>query len=150
MAAVDFDDTNDLPVEIPTKGKEETVVSGKNKRVNIEEPKLVSCLKNEKVTIKFVPREGGLVNDPKHILYGGLGVNSKRRFVVPVLQSGTYVNVLTNSEKDYLEYVMGLPENSMSVYPKKDNFWSNRGITLTKEKYTLDLSDPDDYIKYKI
>ena len=147
---VDFDDIQETPVEITAKIKEEPVVPTRSKIKKTEEPKLISCLKNERVTIKFVPREGGLVTDPKHILYGGLGVNSKRRFVVPVLPSGTYVNILTNSEKDYLEYVMGLPDNSMSVYHKKDNFWSNKGITLTKEKVTLDLSDPDDYIKYKI
>lgn len=142
------DSFDEAPVEITKKEVTETTVS--NVKELKDESKLVSCLRNERVIVKFIPKEGGLVTDPKHILYGGLGVNSKRRFVVPVLQSGTFINILTNQEKDYLEHVMGLPDNSLSVYLKRDNFWSNRGVTLGKEKAVLDLSDPDDYIKYKI
>lgn len=145
---VDFNESLDeAPVEITKEVPEQPV---KSKKTKDDTPKLVSCLRNEKVVIKFIPKEGGLVTDPKHVLYGGLGINSKRKFVVPVLPSGTFVNVLTNSEKDYLEYIMGLPENAMSVYLKKDNFWANKGVILGKERTVLDLSDPDDYIKYKI
>lgn len=139
----------DAPIEI-TKNVPNPEVGQTTVTYRPTDKKLISCLRNEKVAIKFIPREGGLVTDPKHILYGGLGVNSKRRFVVPLLQSGAYVNVLTNAEKDYLEYIMGLPENAMSVYRKQDNFWANKGVTLGKDKAFLDLSDPDDYIKYKI
>jgi len=111
---------------------------------------LISCLTNEKVTVKFVPKEGGLVTDPKHILYGGMGLNSHRKIVVPILSSGIYKNVLTNEEKAYLEYIMGLPDNAMSVYKRDENFWENRGVICGKEPFTLDLSNPEDYIKYKI
>ena len=136
------------PVEIEKVVK--TTRQNKKEANTGEEKQLISCLRNEKVTVKFIPREGGLVTDPKHVLYGGLGENSKRRFVVPILQSGVYVNVLTNSEKDYIEYIMGLPDNSLSVYRKVDNFWSNRGVILGKEKKVIDLSDPDQFIDYKI
>ena len=136
------------PVEIEKNVK--TPRQSKKESTTGEEKQLISCLRNEKITVKFIPREGGLVTDPKHVLYGGLGENSKRRFVVPMLQSGVYVNVLTNSEKDYIEYIMGLPDNSLSVYRKVDNFWSNRGVILGKEKKIIDLSDPDQFIDYKI
>lgn len=116
----------------------------------IKEKKLISCLRNEKVIVKFIPREGGLVNDPRHILYGGLGINSKRKFVVPMLQSEVFVNVLTNDEKDFLESIMGLPQNALSVYLKQNNYWENRGVVLGKENKILDLSNPEEYIDYKI
>lgn len=115
-----------------------------------DEKQLINCLRDERIIVRFVPSEKGLITDPKHVLYGGLGETSKRRFVVPLLPTGVYKNVLTNSEKDYLEYIMGLPQNAMSVYKKQNNFWENRHITLGKEPTILHLSVPDDYIRYKI
>ena len=147
---VDFDSV-DTPTEIPKTVKEvvEEASPVRNKATPSKK-KFVNCLRNERVIVKFVHNEKGLISDPKHVLYGGLGENSKRRFVVPVLQSGVFKNVLTNSEKECLETIMGLPENALSVYRKVDNFWTNRGVTLGKEPTILDLSIPDDYIKYKI
>lgn len=119
---------------------------------SIKEPTntLVSCLRNEKIIVKFLPKDGGLVTDKKHILYGGLGESSKRRYTVPRTSTGVFVNVLTNSEKAFLEDLMGLPHNAMSVYLKTDNFWENKYVTLGKDNSVLDLSNPEDYIKYKI
>lgn len=111
---------------------------------------LVNCLRDEKVRLAYIPRKTGLVTDPKHVLYGGLGENSKIRIVVPRLESGIYKNVLTNDEKDFLEHVMGLPHNALSVYLKVDNYWANRGPLVGKEGITLNLADPENYIYYKI
>lgn len=139
----------DAPVNIKEQPKKEEIQPKAKVEVKTKKD-FINCLRNEKVTIKFVPRQGGLVQDPKHILYGGLGINSKRKFVVPQLQSGAYVNVLTNAEKDFLENIMGLSENAMSIYRKVDNFWTNKGVILGKGDTILDLSNPDEYIKYKI
>ena len=116
--------------------------------VNIDS--VVNCLRKEKVIIKHVPKETGMVRDPKHILYGGMAENAVRWFTVPKLTSGIYVNVLTNSEKSYLEQIMGLEYNALSIYNKVDNFWDNFHVRLTKQDNILDLSNPDDYIKYKV
>ena len=80
-------------------------------------------------------------------------------YSVPKLQkSNVFVNVLTDDEKDYLEYKMGLPKNALSVYrqPKEENFWSNSNpnglskITLRKRDNIFDMSKPTDYIAVKI
>lgn len=116
---------------------------------------LVSCLRNEIIEVRFVPKSTR-ITDVKNPLYGGMGENSVRVISVPKQRSGTFVNVLTNSEKKYLEYVMGLEDNALSVYNKHDNFWSNStegGISkviLHKRDNKLDLSDPIQYIQYKI
>ena len=116
---------------------------------------LVNCLSNRTVTIKFLPQPGA-ISDPKHVLYGGLAETSVITITVPRLRSGTFKNVLTDSEKDYLEAVMGLETGALNVYNKTNNFWDNsteNGISrvrLTKFDNKLDLSDPIDYIKYKI
>ncbi len=115
----------------------------------VDEP-IVNCLRNERVIVKHVPKETGIVRDPKHILYGGMAEGAVRWFTVPRLTSGMYVNVLTNAEKASLEEVMGLEYNALSIYNKIDNFWDNYQVRLTKQDNLLNLSDPDDYIKYKV
>ena len=122
---------------------------------NKKEP--ISCLRNERVVVKFVPRPSSMVQNPKHILYGGMAETAVRNFVVPRLAStGMYKNVLTDNEKEFLEQAMGLEPNALSIYKKKDNFWDDSNpvgigrVTLHKQDNYLDLSNPEDYIKYKI
>jgi hypothetical protein len=97
-----------------------------------------------------------MISDPKHVLYGGLSERSFIHITVPKLRSGVFVNVLTDSEKEYLEAALGLEVGAMNVYNKVDNFWSSAteggisGVRLGKVDTRLDLSDPMDYIRYKI
>ena len=112
---------------------------------------LVSCLRNEKVIVRYLPRESSMVSNPKHIFYGGMAENAVRVFTVPILEStGAYVNVLTNQEKAFLEVMMGLEPNALSIYQRENNFWANYTVRLTKSDNYLDLSNPEDYIKYKV
>lgn len=117
---------------------------------------LVNCLRKEKIIVRHVPKQSRMVTNPKHILYGGMAESAKRTFVVPRLSSGRYVNVLTDDEKDFLEDIMGLEVNALSIYNKANNFWDDSNdvgiskVTLTKQDNYLDLSDPEDYIRYKI
>lgn len=126
------------------------------KKVEVEDEQLINCLRNEKVIIRFIPRQSHMVTDPKHILYGGMADDAVRTFVVPKLTSGNYVNVLTNSEMAFLEDLMGMEKGAMSVYRKTDNFWSDANpvgigkVRLKKQDNYLDLSIAEDYIKYKI
>lgn len=111
---------------------------------------LVSCLSNKRVIIRFVPKESGMVTDSKHVLYGGMAMNASRSYSVPRLRSGEYKNVLTDSEKEFLEDYMGLEPNALSIYRKQDNFWRGRLVKLEKQDNYLDLSKPEDFIDYKI
>ena len=115
-----------------------------------------NCLINERIIIRHLPKETGLITNPKHILYGGMAETATRVFVVPRLTSGMFVNVLTDSEKAFLEDIMGLEPNALSIYKKVDNFWddsNDNGISrvrLHKQDNYLNLADPEDYIRYKI
>lgn len=135
-----------IKVEAPVKTPKKRVA----KRVEDGESTLINCLRNERIIVHHVPKETGMVKDPKHILYGGMAENAVRWFTVPMLSSGAYVNVLTNAEKAYLEEVMGLEYNALSIYNKGDNYWENFKVRLTKQDNILDLSNPEDYIKYKV
>ena len=128
---------------------EKTSVSNKNRDT-------INVLRNERIIVRHLPKESGMITNPKHVLYGGMSENSFRVFVVPKLRSGAFVNVLTDEEKTCLEEVMGLEYNALSSLKKVDNFWDDSNpngisqVRLTKQDNYFDLSDPVDYIKYKI
>lgn len=136
--------------------KIEKTKSVKEKAVVKTVTPVVSCLRNERVIVRHIPKERGMVTNPKHILFGGMAENASRTFVVPRLSSGMFVNVLTDSEKAFLEEVMGLEYNALSIYKKVDNFWDDSNesgisrVRLNKQDNYLNLADPEDYIRYKI
>ncbi len=138
----------EVKVEVPKTSEKKSVVR--------DSASLVNCLRNERVIVRHIPKERGMVTNPKHILFGGMAENATRTFVVPRLSSGMFVNVLTDSEKAFLEEVMGLEYNALSIYKKVDNFWDDSNesgisrVRLTKQDNYLNLADPEDYIRYKI
>lgn len=141
-----------IPKRVKTKEVQESTPS-----VESYNGDMVSCLRNEKIIVRFVPSPTAMIQNPKHILYGGMSENAIRCYVVPRLSStNTFVNILTKKEKDYLEKVMGLEYNALSIYKKENNFWDDSNpngigrVTLRKQDNYLDLSNPTDYIKYKI
>ena len=147
-------DDDTIMNEAPMQEVVETPVKQSRRRqvkqpVAVDEP-IVNCLRNERVIVKHVPKETGIVRDPKHILYGGMAEGAVRWLTVPKLTSGMYMNVLTNAEKAYLEDVMGLEYNALSIYNKVDNFWDNYQVRLNKQDNFINLADPNDYIKYKV
>lgn len=124
-----------------------------------EKKEMKNCLVNERVILRKLPKRTNLVQDSNHVMGDGMHDNAFYIYSVPKLQkSNVFVNVLTDTEKDYLEYVMGLPKNALSVYrqPKEENFWSNSNpnglskITLRKRDNIFDMSKPTDYIAVKI
>lgn len=137
------------PVNNYRKEKEVIRVSDRNNN-------LINCLRNERIIVKHINKQTGNIRDPKHVLYGGMSENAKKVYTVPLLKSGAFCDVLTRDEKDYLEYALGLEANALSVYRKEDNFWDTSNdqgvskVTLYKHDNYLDLSNPIDYIKYKI
>lgn len=154
---IELDTTEDLSlVEVPMKEVKETKSNIKESKQVSNEGGLINCLRNERVIVRHIPKETGIVTNPKHILFGGMAENAVRTFVVPKLSSGMFVNVLTDSEKAFLEEVMGLEYNALSVYKKVDNFWDDSNdsgisrVRLTKQDNYFNLADPEDYIRYKI
>jgi len=118
---------------------------------------LRSCLRNERVIVRFIKKRNPLLgdnNDPRHVASGGLIDGGKRTYSLVRLTSGTLKNCLTDAEKDYLEWYLGLEPNALSVYKKHDNFWTsgsgNAEISLTKDDTYLNLANPHDYIIYKM
>ena len=154
----ELDNTN---MEIPlqeVKASESTQEKPKrSKKVEEHSDQIISCLRNERIVVRHVPKLTGMWgNNPKHILAGGMAEGAVRTFVVPRLSSGMFVNILTDKEKTFLEEIMGLEYNALSIYKKIDNFWDDSNenginkVRLSKQDNYFNLSDPEDYIRYKI
>ena len=117
---------------------------------------LINPLRKETVIVKFVPSPNALVHTKGHVLSGGMADGSTKTYVVPRLRNGQYMNILTDSEMAYLEHIMRLEPGALSIYNKINNFWDDSNeqgvgsVTLHKQNNYLDLSDPIDYIKYKV
>lgn len=139
-------------VKVPIASAHEEAVT----RVSEERTNLVNCLRNEKVIVRFIAKARGMITDPRHVLYGGMAEGAKVRITTPLLRSGGFVDVLTKDEKRFLEYTLGLEPNALSVHNRTNNFWSDANeqgigkVELIKGDNPLDLSNPIDYIKYKI
>ena len=151
-------DTNieDAPkIEVPKTQKKATKQT-KVRMENNEDIGTISCLRNEKIKVSFIKRNNGMPDN--HVLSGGMAEGSKMTLVVPKLNTGTFVNILTDAEKSFLEEYMGLEYNALSIYkkPDSDNFWNDANanginkVVLIKGDNYFDLSNPQDYIKYKI
>lgn len=151
---LDLDSTNEETIRtlIPSEPSESEVINNNKK----EDKSYINPLRKEIIIVKYIPKQNSNITNPKHVLFGGIAEGATRTFVVPRLTSGIFVNVLTNSEKDYLEDLLGLEHNALSIYKKVNNFWEDttehalNKVVLRKEDTRLDLSNPEDYIKYKI
>lgn len=142
-------DYSETKVEVKNTPKE-TYVERKEK-YDTNKTVVPSCLTNKKIIVRFLPKSTALVSNTKHVLYGGLAENAFREYVVPkLISNGSYVNVLTNDEKTYLEEVMQLEPNALSIHKKEDNYWNSVKVRLGRQDTILDLSVPVDYIKYKV
>lgn len=117
----------------------------------VEQETTYSCLRNEIINVRPVLRnKKGL---PKgHELYGGMAEGSFSGFTVPLIEGGggALVQVLDSKEAECLEQIMGLEEGDLSFFKAVDNFWENRFVKLVKGDNFFNLSNPLDYINYKI
>lgn len=157
MEELELGDLETPLVEVPREVTNQKPKKSIKKEVNNTENTLVSCLRNERVVVRYIPKLSGIWgNNPKHVLSGGMAEGAIKVFVVPRLSSGMFVNVLTDNEKAFLEEVMGLEYNALSIYKKVDNFWDDSNengisrVRLSKQDNYFNLADPEDYIRYKI
>lgn len=155
-AEIDVTPQEEIVKEIPLpKAKAKAKKQAEVPQALSNEP--VNCLRNERIIVRFVPSPTAMVQRKGHILSGGMAETATRSFVVPRLsKTGMFKNILTDSEKTYLEKVMGLEINALSIYKKENNFWDDSNpngigrVTLHKQDNYLDLSIPEQYIQYKI
>jgi hypothetical protein len=105
-------------------------------------------LENKKVTIKVIQkyRTGFNKDSDGSTLYTGC----KQVFQLPTNAYDRLVPVLTEDEQRFFEDKMGLPKGDLAFNNKDKGFWREFKVTLDKKGKTLDLSDPEDNLAYKV
>lgn len=82
---------------------------------------------------------------------------TSRSYVVQTDSSGRIINPLTKQEQEFFEKLLGIDLNPFNAYDK--NFWVTKksrlqifkvGRAIKSATVTLDLSNPYDYILYKV
>lgn len=112
-------------------------------------------LRKEIVEVRFIPSDSKMYSDPATPVYGGLAENASITFAVPS-KNGMLMQILTADEQAFFEKLFGLTEGAMSTAKYTENYWKtyNKGfinrVTLDKTIRRLDLSNPKDYIEWKI
>lgn len=135
----------------------QSIKQKRGKKIVTGDSVIKNPLRKERVIVRHIPVERGIWgNNPKHLFAGGIADTAVKVFVVPKLSSGQFVNILTDAEKTFLEDALGLEPNALSIYNKKENFWSDANpnginqVRLGKDDTYLNLDNPEDYIRYKI
>ena len=105
-------------------------------------------LPDEVVTVKFIKRKKGMAAnvEDNHVISGGMMTGSVKKFSAPLQRNGAIANVLTESEKNFLEEKTGL---NLSVY---GDFWKTFQVSLFKDDASnvFDKSNPMDYLSVKL
>tara|TARA_R110000796_G_scaffold202062_1_gene318320 strand:+ start:3794 stop:4723 length:930 start_codon:yes stop_codon:yes gene_type:complete len=107
-------------------------------------------LKNETVLIQYIPKPTKEITNPSHVAYGGKLQGTFDMISPPRLDKGRMKNILSNEEKEGLEFLMS---RDLSIY---GDFWKSyrKGgmfpIALSKDDVSLNLSVPEDYITWKV
>lgn len=114
----------------------------------MEKVKEVFKLPQETVLVKPNLTNPGWVKNPRHVAFFKLE-GAFDMFTVAMSRNGTLKNPFTDAEKDYLTEVLQLDSKELSVYTA-NSFLRLQNIRLGKDPVKLDLSQPDDFIKYKI
>lgn len=105
-------------------------------------------LPNKKVKVVPIRRKGGWLNDlhPDHEA-NFLVANAKIKYAAPTIGSGRVANPLDPEERAYLERVL---DEDLNPLKRDNNFWTSRFAILDRGVRVLDLSNPLDYVDYKI
>lgn len=103
-------------------------------------------LPTKKIEIIPIIRGNGFISKDHTASF--LAPNASNVYVLPINRStGRNVEIFTPEEQEYLESVL---KRSLSVYERVDNFWDEFQVVLKKDKLVKDLSNPIQYIEYKV
>jgi len=104
-------------------------------------------LPSKKIEVRPHIKPTAFIKDVNH-LASFLAPRAKKVYVTPIdRNTQRFKQLLSDEETKYLEPLL---HRDLSIYNRDHNFWSEFQVILEKDTLTLNLSDPVDYIKYKI
>jgi hypothetical protein len=116
-------------------------------KVELQEQEVIFKLPQKKIEIRPNIKATAFIKDVNH-LASFLAPRAKKIYVTPIDRSTQrFKQLLTEDETVYLEKVM---HRDLSIYSRDYNFWAEFQVILGKDPVILNLSDPVDFIKYKV
>ena len=104
-------------------------------------------LPSKKIEVRPYIKPTAFIKDVNHRA-SFLAPRAKKVYVTPIdRNTQRFKQLLTEEETQYLEPLL---HRDLSIYNRDYNFWSEFQVILGKDTVTLNLSDPVDYIKYKV
>lgn len=112
-------------------------------------------LPNKKVAVVPIPRQGQMIDDPKHRGYF-MFTDTKVSYCLPFdLQKNSFVIILSDEERQFFEQELG---RSLNFYEKdkNKNFWKKFWVVIQKTDdlmengMILDLSDIMDNLRWRV
>jgi hypothetical protein len=104
---------------------------------------------NKKVKVVPIKRENGLF--PKGHDGEFMYSDTVWSTCLPIdASTNSLVQIFDDEERKLLEQKLHLKEGDLSFYNKNSPYWGRFRVALTREGKVLDLSNPIDYISYKV
>lgn len=110
-----------------------------------KEKSLANPLTNTKVLIQYIWKPNTIYEKSGNPASGGMHERSLFSLPVPTNTDGSYKQILTDEETEFLGKKIGTDLS----FTNKD-FWSTIKVALKKEGVNFDLSDPIEYIRFKV
>ncbi len=111
-------------------------------------------LENRRVVLKPIPRGGKMITDPSHTGYFMWEGASKQFCLASNRNTNELVNPFKSEEEQ--RYFSGILDQDLNVFKKKDNFWYNFYVKITKDHKLMnqgieyDLSSPMDNLRVRV
>jgi hypothetical protein len=108
-------------------------------------------LPDKKVMVVPVRRKGGWLPDGHAASF--LHNQAYWDFMVKESAAGGYTDPLTKEEREFFESResgLALKQGDLNVHKKEDNYWDDFRVKLRDEVKVLDLSNPKEYLIYKM
>ena len=105
---------------------------------------------NKKIAVKPIVRNVGGMFPKGHdgeFMYTGTNWSTD---LVRDKNTNRWKNILSVEEQAELERILDMKPGDLSVQKKDNEFWAKFRVKLDKEGKTLDLSDPWDFLAYKV
>lgn len=126
-------------------------------KVNVEEDLELKYLPKKKIILKPTPRDGQMINDPKHKMYF-LAEDATMEWMLPISsQTGRLIDVFeSQEEREFFENLLDVDLNPLNDGTTKVNYWHTfkvrivRTANLIETGVTFDLSNPIDALKVKV
>ena len=108
-------------------------------------------LSKKKILVKYKMNFKNGITEKRHPLYGGmLDTATTTLYLRKNGSTGAYIDPFTPEERTFVAETMGIEEIRLSPHALTNSYWDTYKVTLSKAGCVLDMSNVEDFVKYKV